>query len=470
MRSIARFLAATPVLALLTVVSLPAAAQEPPADLAAIGSSETLQTTLLEPRWLPWLGCWELTADAVDYREVESTGRRVVCVAPRLDGRGVNLTTQIDTEVITENTVIADGAERALPEADCNGHQTATWSADGRRLHTAVSASCGDEAARTVRGLNMLGESGRWIELQSVSLDGGDNRELVVRHYERLDDQATRALGYATLGAELAARAAQARAAAAAALDVDDVIEAYEIFPVELVEAAILESNSMFALDTGALVRLADAGLEDRVIDLMVAVSFPDQFVVDAEPSYSGGAAGTGWVGYYGYYHPTCWGRYYSPFYGMYGPGGCGYYVSPYAYYGDYYTPYYYSGGRSRSFRPRVPASGSLYGGRVINKRGYSVSAPGSSPTSGTVSISERAGSSGLGYTVRRAIARDGGGGAGIFGGKRSNSGGVSRIGGFKPSSVGGGSASGGSSSGSGGGTVRTAKPRGGGGGKGSGG
>ena len=188
----------------------------------------------------------------------------------------------------------------------------------------------------------MLSAGNRWVEIQSVSFDGGEHRELVVRQYARLDDAATAALGYETLGPALAVRAATGRAAAAGPLDVDDVLEVSETFPVEIVEAAILESNSMFALDGNALIRLADAGVDERVIDLMVAISFPDRFVVDSGRSGGGGGGGStygstyvGFSGFAGYY-PSCWGAYYSPFWGPYGPGCDRYFFSPY--YG-YYRP-----------------------------------------------------------------------------------------------------------------------------------
>jgi len=466
MRCLDRSLAAIALLAVLSAVALPAVAQEEPAPQGM--STNEMQASSLDPHWLPWLGCWELIADAVDYRAVESTGRRVVCVTPRLDGRGVNLSTQIDSRVIADNTVIADAVERAVPEQDCSGNQKASWSADGRRLYSSVAATCGNESQRTVTGMNMLLEGNRWLEIQSVSLDEGEHRELVVRHYDRLDDAETSELGVATLDPLLAARAASARAAAAAPLDVDDVIEADAIFPEEVVEAAIVESGSLFALDTDALLRLADAGIEDRVIDLMVAVSFPEQFVVDNGASYGGGGGGGAlYLGYYGY-PVSCWGRYYSPFYGPYGPG-CGSWWDAYAYYPyyGYYPPY---GGGGGYYRPSVPPSGSLYGGKVINGRGYStpkVPVPLDSSTSSGLSIQQRASAGGFGYTVRRAAPKGGIGGHSIFGGNKRSGGSVSRTGGFsKPGSSGGGASGGGSSpvrssSSSGG----TAKPRGGGGG-----
>lgn len=470
MRSMIKPLAATPVLALLVAVALPAVAQEQAPDLAA---PQSIQTPLNDAGWLPWLGCWQLSNDTVDSRDVESTGRQIVCIEPRLDGRGVNLTTRVDAEIIAENTVIADGTERALPESDCAGHQSASWSADGHRLHSAVEATCNDTGARSLTGLSMLVEGDFWVEIQSVSLADREHSELVVRLYEPLDRETTQQLGVATLDPARAARVARARAAATAPLDIDDVLETADAFSGAVVEAAILESGSMFALDTDALFRLADAGIDEGVIDLMVAVSFPDEFVVDTGSGAGGGggavyAGYTGWMGYYGYrpgfygYAPGCWGYYYSPFYGPYGPG-CGGYWYP-NYYGGYRPPYW-GGGPAR---PVVPPRGSLYGGRVINGRGYSTPRTATprqqSSLSGVGSIAgPSSGSNGLGYTVRRAVPRnDRGDRVGSAAARaRRNSGSVSRSGFSRPpSSTSGASSSGGGSTRSG---TRTAKPRGGG-------
>ena len=437
MRSSGRILAIALTLAFATAASLPAAPQ------SAVVDGGGSQNELLEPRWLPWLGCWELTADVVDYREVEDTGRRVVCVAPRLDGIGVNLTTHLDSQVIAQNTVLADGRERTLPEADCSGTQSASWSADGHRLYSTVAAACANDIERALVGLSLLVEGNRWIELQSVSLDGGEHRELLVRQYERVNDAETLELGFTPLALGLAARAATARASATAPLDVDDVLEASDRVPVEVVEAAILESNSLFALDSNALVRLADAGVEGRVIDLMVAISFPDQFVVASGQSSGGGGgyAGYGYMGYgapyRGYYGGSCWGAYYGPMYGPYGPSCGGGYRQPYYAYGP---PYYGGGGSGPVYRPPVPPSGSLYGGKVIKGRGYATVTP-------RVEIQPI----NTGGAVRRALSRDGSPGGSVTGSSsRSNTSGRSSVSrsGFSRSGSGGGPRSSGSSSG----------------------
>lgn len=474
MRSSGRIFAIALMFPVALAVSLPA----PAAAQSAMVAGEVPQAELLEPRWLPWLGCWELTADVVDNRQIEDTGRRVVCVAPRLDGLGVNLTTHMDSQVIAQNTVVADGQERVLPETDCSGTQTANWSADGHRLYSSVTAACANQIERSLVGLSMLVEGNVWIELQSVSLDGGEHRELLVRQYKRVADTETLELGFTPLEPGLATRAATARAGASGPLDVDDVLEAAEQAPVEIVEAAILESNSLFALDSGALIRLADAGVEERIIDLMVAISYPEQFIVDRGRSSGGGGGGGGGyagyggyggygrytTGYYGYYAGSCWGPYYGPMYGPYGPG-CDY-GSPY--YG-YNQPYYGGrGGGGIIVTPSVPPTGSLYGGKVIRGRGY-------------VTVTERprtpsSSNDGVSGALRRAFGRDGSPGSSVnVGSSRSSSGsssrssvsrnGFRRSGSSAGSSSVGSSSSGSSSSGkasSGSAKARKAKPKGG--------
>ena len=451
-----RIMTTTPVVALLSMVALAAAAQP---QIGALVTENNAQAELREPRWLPWLGCWELTADAVDRRMVEDTGRRIVCVAPRLDGLGVNLTTHLDGEVIGENTVVADGAERPLPETDCSGSQTASWSSDGRRIHSTVDAVCASGAGRSLVGASLLSQDNRWIEIQAVSIGDGDHREIVVRQYERIGEAETRELGFTPLEGAIAVRAAEARAGAAAPLDLEDVLEAGEIFPVEIVEALILESGSVFPLDSSALIRLADSGIDERVIDLMVAVSFPDEFVVDGGYG-SGGGGGGGYYGYTGFgYYPgfysgSCWGNYYSPFWGPYGPG-CSY---GWPYYGYGHYPGYGGGG----YVIRIPPTGSLYGGRVVNKNGYATVTPRPEPLPSD---------EGIGGAIRRAFRRDDAGGtqrangtaSSRSNGSSSRSGGsVSRSGFTRSGSSGGGSSG---SSGSKPKAKAKAKPKGGAGG-----
>jgi len=74
----------------------------------------------------------------------------------------------------------------------------------------------------------------------------------------------------------------QARAAAGAPLATDDVIEASRTIDVAVIEAWLVERADPFTLDAKRLVGLADAGVPSRVIDLMVALSYPKAFAINA--------------------------------------------------------------------------------------------------------------------------------------------------------------------------------------------
>ena len=306
---------------------------------------------------------------------------------------------------------------------------------------------------RSLSGLSLLVSGRRWIELQSVSLPGSSHRELLIRQYERLGDEEATNLGYEPLPPEWVERAARGRAAAAAPLDVDDVLEALELVPAVVVEAAVLESDSTFALDAKTLIRMADAGVDETLIDLMVAVSYPDRFFVASNASSGGGGGGGG--GYYGVpslyigSYASCWGPYYGPMYGPYGPVCDARLFSPYYGYYRPYRPYRDDPGGS-GIGGIVGPGGSLYGGKVINKNGYARATPRPEPFE-----------TGVGGAVRRAFSRDGSS-RNVFGESTSRSSGAGRSSvspsGFSRSGSSGGNKSSGAKA-----SARKAKPKGGG-------
>lgn len=351
-----------PALLLVFVVMVPLAAQGGQLGTAPAAAAQDA----LDARWLPWLGCWELQGDAVDYRPVADVVDRTVCVSARPDGRGVNVTTYVDGTVALEETLLADGERHRLVRNGCSGWQEAHWSADGHRLVSSAGLDCEETPDRTFSGLSLMTTGGVWVDVEAVGMD--DHRELLVRRYRRTGTATAEELGLVPPTPDRALAAAEARARAAGPMDVGDVIETAGELPSEVVEAAILESGSTFAIDSDTLLRLAEAGLSDRVVDLMVAVSFPDHFVVDrgevdeeraADDDYRRDRWGRQ-VGYYGY------GR----SYGLYGP------YAAYWLYDPFFAPFHFGSfarfpGRTIRVRPSVPDTGSLFGGKVIEGKGY---------------------------------------------------------------------------------------------------
>ena len=178
-------------------------------------------------------------------------------------------------------------------------------------------------------------------------------------------------------------------------------------------------SEPRLALDSEALTALDDVGISSRVIDLLVALAYPDRFVVERRGRGGAWSSG-GWGGFSGFHDPIWYDRYY-PYYVTpfgYSSWGRGYY--PYLF-GGYATPFVVVPGgvddsRGRAVRgqgytrvsPRattgttmrtVPSGGSSGGrssggdssGGTVTQRGYSGGSSGTSTRSGGTRTGRRA-------------------------------------------------------------------------------
>jgi hypothetical protein len=298
-----------------------------------------------DTRWSPWLGCWTLSGDNVR-----------VCVEPFQGTTGVRLTTTVEgtSDPALAQTLVADGTRQPVAEGECSGWQQAEWSTAGERLFARAELTCKDGSTRTVTGLSTV-VGNAWIDIQGIEIAGREN--IRVRRYSRASDRSS------------AARAgALAPRLGATPLAIADVKEASGKVSARVLEAAIVETGSGFNLSSGALRDLDRAGVPDLVIDAMVAVSYPGEFVVDRPSAPLGLISDVDpWFGAWAFpYYPSIYyNRYgYSPF--LYSPFGYGYWAS--------YYPYGYTFIPGGSLVPAVPVGpGEQTGGdgRVVNGLGY---------------------------------------------------------------------------------------------------
>lgn len=297
----------------LMLVAVPARAQTPDA------------------RWQPLVGCWELSGDDVRdaapaYGQLENAprirapreGAPRVCVTPA-DG-GARFETTVRGQSTLDHTVIADGAPHPLSDSECTGTQSAEWSKDGLRLFSRADLTCKDDTApRHVWGLSLLAPNGTWLDIQAVSI--GSRESVRVRRY------------YRASGTEPLSRATRATITASS-LTLEDVKEAAQKVSAGALEAALVETNAGFNLKGNQLVDLDNAGVPDRVIDLIVALSYPDRFVIERTARRSAGAFSTdpfllGWsFGYPVWYDDFSYSPYYYTPFGYYG-GSLQWYGTP---------------------------------------------------------------------------------------------------------------------------------------------
>ena len=387
-------------------------------------------------RWEPWLGCWELAGDNLRGSISEDgliarapmpaslrEGAPRVCVTRTPDG--ARFETTVFGQAAVDQTIVADAASHPLSDAECAGTRRDEWSKNGMRLFSSAELTCrGEQGQRRLSGISLIAPNGNWLDIQAISV-GGLQTVRVKRYYRAA-----------------ATPASQRLAVAATRLALDEIVEASSKVPAGVLELALVETNTGHNLTARTLLDLDDAGVSDSVIDLLVALSYPERFTVErrsapARMTFVNDPFLVGWAFGYPYFYDS---YYYSPYY--YSPFG----VSSRGY--DVFVSSVVSG----SVVAQPVASGS---GRVVDGLGYTrvrprdaASAVNSSDVGVLTSSSSGRTVSSSGYSQRSSSSSSG----------SSDSGGSSS-GGSSSSSSGSSSSSSGSSSGSSD-TGRTAVPR----------
>ena len=318
--------------------------------------------------WRAYLGCWQPQAE----EGAEMKG--VVCFIPSSIAKGdVEMLTISDNEVKHTKIFYTDDTVHSIEGVDkCEGTESARFSGDGLRIYTASSVACEGEAMRDSEGIISMPFPGEWVDVRSMEARG---RTMAwAQWYKRASNGVLEELELISLD-ELNRYSAQASRWGAEGVSIEQVIDAVEeqANPSAL-EAWIAEIRQPFpGLNSKDLIRLDDSGVPGSIVNIIVAVSFPDKFSFGDEmnsgdyrvskktpaPPPSGGYARVhhhyyspydyyrpGYYDYYDYYHRHCYG-----YYGWRSYRGCwGYGYPPVIVY------------TSRVRRPR---------GRVISNRGY---------------------------------------------------------------------------------------------------
>jgi hypothetical protein len=341
----------------------------------------------VDSRWAPWVGCWL----AVDETETAP----LLCVVPLAGEPAVEMLTVVDGQAVAREPIFADGQEHEVSREGCEGWERAEFSDDSHRIYVRSELSCGASGTQNSTGVLSMLTPFEWLDVRTMEVDG-QSVPWVIRY--RLASRAEfQAAGQADLIGVQVTDLRLARVAASAPIDLDDVIEASQHVSAETAQVWVVERNEPFSLDADRLIRMADAGVPPNVIDAVVAVSYPDEFVVNDDGALAGRrpeefARGRRSLGYGRGVNPFI-DPFYDPYsrYGYYSPYGSGF---GFGYYGGYgYGRYGFSrnggsyGGYGGYGRPvvivgrRSDASSGAREGRVVRGGGYTSAGGGGQST-----------------------------------------------------------------------------------------
>lgn len=332
----------------------------------------------------PWIGCWDLVP-----RDGFGASNERVCVLPTESPSAVDLVSLAGDSIATRQRLDASAPKREVKEGNCAGVENVD--ATGGRVYLRTTMRCGEEN-RLVNSVMAMSRDGEWLDVRGVAF--GTNVGVRAARYReapasaRLPAEVAKALEGRPRGMY------PARLAASSPVQLRDVVEASRYLEVGVLQTWLAERGQGFLLNAQSLESLDESGVSPQVIDIMVALSYPDVFALDrtalgdAPPDARGENYGDG-------YDRGGYDR------GGYYPGGYGWGYDPYGYGYGRGSGWYY--GR----RPVVVVdrgSGNTVDehGKVVKGRGYvSPRNDGSSGSSGAARASGSSGGSSSGSAGR---------------------------------------------------------------------
>jgi len=317
----------------------------------------------LDPRWFPWIGSWRMISDNVASTEAGRIKNITLDITPGDGGGTVAMKGSQDETLWLDKQITVDGLRHALTQEDCEGWYTYMWSDTGKRLLFDSELACADGRSRTIAGISFFIDTIEWADIQLVT--SGKDRAITIRRYQVAGGEGI----VPVTGKETYL----ARTAAGSNFSIEELIELNNRLDPQIMEAALVEMHKPFTLDSKTLVRLADAGVSSQVLDLAVALSFPEKFTVERYASEPVRRADSGVrtsnavychgcapFGVWSFYDPFFHWYWRSPgwFYGYWGWGG----------WPGYYPPIWVPPGHGGDYR--------ISGGRLIAGQGYAKVAP----------------------------------------------------------------------------------------------
>jgi hypothetical protein len=224
----------------------------------------------LDTRWQPWIGSWRLISGDINTSESPMTEQYMLTITPEENGKSIIMKGYRDKEVLSEEKIIVDNMQHPLMSDNCTGWYMYSWSKTGKRLLLKSESGCSGDLKQLISGMSIIDDTGDWLDIQL--LQNGTERAVAIRRYRDVD-QASVTIGRAN--------GVLTRISAGENFSIDEIIELSAKVEPEVLEAALLELRKPFPIDSQQLLRLADSKVPSQIVDLMVALSFPEKFKVE---------------------------------------------------------------------------------------------------------------------------------------------------------------------------------------------
>jgi hypothetical protein len=330
---------------------------------------------------LPWIGVWNITDSGT--ATAAPTQKSTVEIRPTSDQKGLEISRHNPRQPDVSETLIPDGTRRPLVAQNCTGWQTARWIPEAGLILESSEMACKEMGSFATSTLKMILETDQMAEILLVKTAGQSHVAVRRLTFER-DLTSASDLPPAWV-------ATSARTAISAPWSLDTIIQLSKSIDTSLLEAAMIEKKVRTRLNAQSLRQMQAAKTPKEIIDLTVALAYPDQFHIEKNgqvvlrpwlTSSTSASASASYAPGFTTYYPGAFYNCYSPqgYFGYSGfdPlafGSCWSYYSPFWWdYPIYIPAIVNNGGAGNGSGSSVPGgggNGSGYGVPVVTPGGY---------------------------------------------------------------------------------------------------
>ncbi len=227
----------------------------------------------LNARWEPWIGSWRLVSNTINTVGTVLKEEYLLTIRPDEKGKFVTMESARDKTVMFEEKIEADGERHPLNKDGCTGWYSYSWSETGKRLLFKGESSCTGNLSQKISGILIIDTIGDCVDIKLFK--SGEEKAITIRRYRSVEN------GFVSPAPIIPSKAFVARMSAGTKFSIDEVIELSSKVEPEVLEAALVEMRSPFPVNSKQLVRLSDAKVPSQIVDLVVALSFPEKFTVE---------------------------------------------------------------------------------------------------------------------------------------------------------------------------------------------
>jgi hypothetical protein len=221
----------------------------------------------------PWIGVWTFNDDASSTVINDPSQKTTVEIKPMSDGKGLEITRKVVSQPDVKEWLVPDGSKRSVNASNCTGWQTDKMMPEAGIIFSSSEMSCKDAGAFSTSNVKMIVAADRMVDI--LSLKSGGQTRLATRRLVLERD-------WATAGSSEPAYANTVeRMAASSPWNKDMVVQLSKQIEIHLFEAALIEKKVKLELNAGVLKDLKKANISGELIDLLVALAYPDKFHIE---------------------------------------------------------------------------------------------------------------------------------------------------------------------------------------------